>query len=80
MECKNKLHNRATAGASLCIGSGEQICLISRSALVIAFLNVAVDVTAHESFDSMPNLMRLGPERSTKKLRSCKVVPYTHRG
>jgi hypothetical protein len=66
-EMEQQLHNRATAGASLCIGSGEQSCLISRRALVIARWNAAVDVSLHENFDSMPNLMRSGAERSAKK-------------
>ena len=53
-------------GVYLCIGSdsGEHRSLISRRARTITRWNKAVDVSVQDNLDSMPNLMRLGPERS----------------
>ena len=53
-------------GVSLCIGSGsgKHSSLISCSTPTITRWNKAVDVSAQEDFDSIPNLMRSGPDRS----------------
>ena len=55
------------AGGSEYVGSGEHTRLISRSALVISRWNAAVDVSLHECFDSIPNLMMSSPERSAMR-------------